>query len=374
MKRNSFVNSFLALSISVTLWSCNKDERPDLVIPDRYESPNFNANASVQLAVTNQLKSLTDEAKKARVNGTIITKATLDNLFTTGTTSLKSQCSVYYAGKLEGTGGYFDEIAKASGGTYTPSANISGNGGTYGGYLFDENGLEIEQLIEKGQFGAVLYKHLSELLGSNITETSIDQAMAIIGLNPTFPNSSDATKHPQPDKFLAVYAARRDKNDGNGFYSQLKRNFIKLKAAIQAGSEYNQERDEAVGEIKLLVEKINAATIINYCHSVIATMSNTNPTDAQKGSALHAYGECVGFIHGWRTLGNKKISDAQIDETLTLLNAPYNGVPTSYKFITNPVEELPKLTQVINKLRDIYGFTAQEIEDFKKNWVAEQNR
>lgn len=108
---------------------------------------------------------------------------------------------------------------------------------------------------------------------------------------------------------------------------------------------------------------------INYCHSVISTMSATNPTDAQKAGALHAYGECVGFIHGWRTIPQayKTITNAEIDEILTLLDAPYYGTPTSWKFITDPLNELPKLTQVIGELNAKYGFMNQEIEDFKKN-------
>lgn len=368
-------NKALVLVAGISLFACGKtEERPDLVIPTVYTSPSFTTNASTQLAVMNQLTALTNEAKKGRVNGTVVAKSALDNLFTTGTPSLKGQCSAYYAGKLEGTNGWFDELAKASGGTYTPTNTPTGNGGTFGGYLFDENGLEMEQLIEKGQFGAVLYKHLTELLAGNITETTVDQALAIVGANPSFPNSNDATKHANPDKNLANYIARRDKNDGNGLYSQLKQNFLKLQAAVKAGSEYDTEKQAAIEAIKLIVEKGNAATIINYCHAIIITLSNTNVTDAQKASALHAYSECVGFIHGWRTLTSKKITDAQIDEVLVLLNAPYNGTPTSYKFVTDRENELTKIQQVINKLRDIYGFTAQEIEDFKKNWVAEQGR
>jgi hypothetical protein len=68
------------------------------------------------------------------------------------------------------------------------------------------------------------------------------------------------------------------------------------------------------------------------------------------------------------------MSDAEIDELLTLLNAPYNSTPTSYLFVTDAFNELPKLTQVIDKIKVKYGFTTQEIEDFKKNWVVEQGR
>jgi len=363
------------LAFSIVVASCGKeDERQELVVPTTYNSPNFMTNASVQIAIGNQLKSITDEAKKGRVTGITVSKNTLQGLFAEGNPSLKNAAAAYYAGKLEGTNGWFDELSKASGGTYTPALPTTGSGGTYGGYLFDENGLEYEQMIEKGLFGAVLYKQLSELFAGAVTANTVDKAIAIIGANPTFPSSNDATKHTQPDKFMATYVARRDKNDGNGFYSKLKYNFLKLQAAINAGDDYEQEKRDAMADIKSIIEKVNAATIINYCYAVTASLSATNPTDAQKASALHAYGECVGFAHGWRTLTDKKISDTQIDELLVLFNAPYNGTPTSYKFVTDAVNELPKLQQVINKLKDIYAFSAQDLEDFKKNWITEQVR
>jgi hypothetical protein len=243
----------------------------------------------------------------------------------------------------------------------------------YGGYLFDENGTEIEQLIEKGAFGAAAYNHAVKLANGPLTPATADQLMAILGMNPTFP-SSNASKHPKPDRAMAVYAARRDKNDGNGYYSQLKFNFIKLQAALNGGTNYTTDRDEALTAIFTTWEKVNAATVINYCHAVISTMSNTSTTDAQKASALHAHGENVAFLHGWRTISSKKITDAQTDELLALLNSAPNTTPTPYLFVTDSVNQLPKLQQIISKLQAIYGFSSAEIEDFKKNWITEQNR
>lgn len=372
--------TFYTILLVITfLTACKEDDtRPELVIPTTYEATNYSTNAATQIGVVNQLIALTDEAKKGRVAGTTITKTALDNLFTAGNPSLQSIATTYYKGKLEGTNGWFDELTKASGGTYTPGTP-TGQGGVYGtgssAYLFDENGLEYEQMIEKGQFGATHYNHAIALISSTMDVATADKLLAIFGATPSFPNSgSNNVAANIRDKAMANYAARRDKNDGNGYYSQIKSQFIKLQAALKAGSEYNQERDEALAEIKLLWEKVNFATVINYCHAVISTLSLTNPTDNQKASALHAYGECVGFTHGWRTIpqAHKKITDTQIDEILTLLNAPYNATPTSYKFVTDGLNELPKLTQIINKLKAIYGFTTQEIEDFKKNWVSEQ--
>jgi hypothetical protein len=367
----------LAIATQIFFSSCGEEAKviPPLSIPTTYDGAAFATNAATQIGVGKRLESITNEAKKGRINGKLVSADSLNFWFTTATPNLKAVNTTYFTSKLEGTG-WFAEIAKASGGTYTPSATITGNGGTYGGYLFDENGLEIEQLIEKGQFGSVLYNHATTLLSGKITAETVDQVIAIFGANPTFPNTPTAAKTTSPDKYMANYAARRDKNDGKGFYTQMKEALIKLQAAVKAGDNYTKERDEAVAGVKLTWEKVNAATIINYCHAVVSTLSATAPTDAQKGAALHAYGECVGFTHGWRTIpqAQKKITDAQIDEVLDLLNAPATGTPTSYKFITDAVNQLPRLPQIIAKLKGIYGFTDAEIEDFKSNWVSVQGR
>jgi hypothetical protein len=371
--KSSLIIGYVAVLAIFT--GCKDDEVTPLVIPTEYDGASFSANSTTELSVSQQLGSITAEAKKGRTNGKTVSATALSDLFTAGSPSLKAVATTYYAGKLEGTSGFLNQLALASGGTYTPGTP-TGNGGTFGGYLFDENGLEIEQLIEKGQFGAVLFNHAASLLSGPLTNETTDKVIAIFGANPSFPNSSDGSKHETPDKFAAVYAARRDKNDGNGFYTTLKANFVKLQAAIKAGNDYKNDQQAAIKAIKENWEKANGATIINYSHVVISTLSATNPNDTQKANALHAYGECVGFVLGWRTISqeHKIITDAQIDELLTLLNAPADGTPTSYKFVTDSVNELPKLQQVIAKLKSIYGFSDQQVEDFKKNWVAEQAR
>lgn len=366
-------NYIILLMSLFSFIACEEESvKEPLELPATYDSPAFTSNAATELAVTSQLIDLTNEMKKGRVTGAKVDGANLTNLYTTGSPSLRSVSNTYYVAKVEA---WIPELSKASGNTYKPGTP-SGDGGAWNSYLFDENGLELEQMIEKGSFGAVLYKHATDLLNGSLTPATVDKVIAILGTNPSFPSSNDATKHANPDKNFAVYAARRDKNDGAGFYSTLKNAFIALKAALEAGDKYKEEQNEAIGTIKNTWEKINAATAIFYCHSVTSTLSATNPTEAQQAGALHSYGEAVGFIHGWRNLPqtDKIITDAQIDEILTLFNAPASGIPTSYLFVTDPVNQLPKLQQVITKLKSIYQFSDQQIEDFKKNWVSEQKR
>jgi hypothetical protein len=370
---------FTLFIAAAALSACNNDDdaqlRNPLAIPSAYDGTSFEANSATEMAVLSQLAVLTNKAKEGRVNGVEVSYNELDALYQAGNPSLKDVSTPYFATLMHGEGAYLYELAKASGGTYVPGPP-TGEGGTLGGYLFDENGLELEQLLEKGQFGAVLYKHATDLLQGPVTPQTVDKLLAVFGANPTFPNTPNAASTPSPDRFMANYAARRDKNDGQGLYSQMKNAFIKLQAAAKAGAIYDAEKQEAIDALILTWEKVNAATAINYCHTTISTLSATNPSNDQIGNALHAYGEGVGFIHGWKTIPAqyKRISDAEIDEILVLFNAPANGTPTSYKFVTDPVNELPKLQQIIEQLQDIYGFTDQEIEDFRSNWVTVQGR
>lgn len=367
----------LLVMAALSLVACKKEDTPNpsLNIPSSYNGSSFASDAAGSLALRSQLNALVNEAKRGRDAANTVDAATLQNLYTAANPSIKSATTAYYNGLLEGATGWFAELAKASGHTYTPGMP-SGEGGVYGAYLFDENGMEIEQLIEKGLFGALNYHQAQQLL-RNPSRANLHQALALYGAHPSFPNTPTASKAEHPDAHMANYAARRsDSSNANSLYNQIKIAFITAQAAMEQGADFNAERDAALASIRLNWEKVNAATIINYCHSVIGTMSGTAPTDAQKANALHAYGEAVGFLQGWRTLpgDSKRITDAQIDEVLVLLRAESGQTPVSYVFITEPVANLPRLQQVITRLQQIYGFSNAEVESFRNNWVNVQNR
>jgi hypothetical protein len=234
-------------------------------------------------------------------------------------------------------------------------------------------------MVEKGLFGAALYNQAVVLMKGHagFTPANADQLLAFYGASVNFNSSDDAAKHgASVDRFMANYAARRDKNDGKGLYTQLKTQFIRLQAAAKQEPNYHDDLLNALDQIASLWEKANAATVINYCHSAVSTLSSTSTTEAQKGAALHSLNEAMGFLQGWKTIdaGYRRITDAQIDEYLALLNVPATGTPTPYSFLTDPVNQLPKLQQLISKLQTLYQFSTQDVEDFKRNWVKEQGR
>jgi hypothetical protein len=364
-----------SVMVLVAFTACKKEETKSIdkgSLVSAYDSLGFNTNRQAYATTAANFNDMVTELKKGRTIGGIVSETALNNFYTGGSPTLKSITSTFYNAQLIGSNGWFTKAANASGGgSFNPDS--AGSQGAYGGYLFDADGFEPEQLIEKGMFGSTLINEALKLLRNNPTLAQVDQALFLIGATPHFKSSNNTNKHgTAADRFFATYIARRDKNDGNGFYTQFKNNFIKLQAAVKAGN--NASVEEAVNAIADILEKANAATIINYCHTAVANLSLTSLTDAQKASTLHAIAECHGFALGWKTLTGKKITDAQIDEIMNLLNAPVTGGGKPVMFLTDRVNQISKLQTVITTLQGIYGFSNLQVEDFKKNWINEQNR
>lgn len=323
-----------------------------------------------------------------------VTLASLQNLYN-GTT-LRTVTGASYQTKIDAA---LPELARASGKGVRyawENAPVPGSDGgviptAVGGrvgYLFDEHVLELEQVVEKGLFAAAMYNHAVSLINAgNITEATIDKLVEIYGARPGFGNN-ERNSDPNRDRFSAQYAARRsDSTNANSLYAQIKRNLITAKAAVKAGSAFNAQRDQALADFKLNWEKALAATVINYCHSTLQGLTAQNRDDGIVSGAMHAYGEAVGFLSGWRAVpaAQRRITDAQIDELLDLLRAPYDQTTSaqSYLFLStsSATAQLFRLdgrndpnNGVIERLAQIYGFTNQEVEDFRRNWVAFQNR
>ncbi len=367
-----------AIFLAFVLSACNKEDeviKPELPIPSEYNSESFTSNAATELALRSRMAAVANKAKTVRTAGVSVTRQELLDLYTAASPSVQGVITNYFNTVLTAPAGYFQIIEDASaGGTYVPGPP-QGQGGFLENRVFDEYGIEPDEIIDKGMYASVLYNYATTFMTPSIQPADVDKLVALFGANPTFPNSGSANVA-QPDVMMANYAARRDKNDGNGIYSKFKRSAIALRQYAEAGSLYSAERDVALQAVKKYWELASAATVINYLHGAIAKFVLSNPTNADYASGLHSYSEGVGFIWGWKTISqsHKMITDAQIDEILNLMNAPANGTPSTYTFITDPVNQVPKLITAIERLQQIYGFTDSEIEDFKKNWVVEQGR
>jgi hypothetical protein len=350
--------------VSLSILSCTKNEVKidPLVIPTNYDATTFATNTAPEVALRADYVTFENEMKKARVKGTVVEAATLNSLYTK---SIAGLSTAYYKATIPTIN---EKIAKASkaNANYllgkTPAEN--GVGGIAGGYLFDEKGLDLEQVISKGLFGAFHYNQGVALLATP-TQANLDKAIYYFGANPLFPNTNNALKSTSPDVYLANYAARRTKGSG-GLYLEVKANFIKAQVAIKAGSNYNKERDEAIEAILLNWEKANAATVINYFNDVYTKLSIVPTTDALRSGGLHSFGEAIGFLGGFKGIVKKKITDAQIDELLAKMENPS-------KLVGNQTE-IDKILELSKSLQTIYGFTVQDILDFKQNWITVEER
>lgn len=368
VQKLSKFHSILFLAVALIFTSCEKDDEVvvPLTIPTSYDATTFTANTTAEYELRANFTALINEVKKGRVANTTVSATKLNELFNAGTNSVSKYAPITVKNQIATL---FTELEKASkGAAYQfgglPSAN--GDGGVNGGYLFDETGLELEQIVEKAYFNSVFYNKVVELAASP-SSVNLDKILALYGANPTFPNTPTASKTPQPDIWMANYGARRTKASG-GLYTQVRDAFIKAQAAIKAGDKYNTDRDAAIAEILIKWEQINAATVINYLYDTETKLAGTNPTDATKGSAMHAYGECAGFLSGFKGITKKKITDAQIDDALAKMN-----YTAPYKIVGSPTE-IAKLVQVRADLKAIYGFTDTQMEEFKNNYITVEGR
>ncbi len=347
----------------------NEEETPALIVPTTYDATSYTANVVGEYELRTNFISFINEAKKGRVAVTVVTEAKLKELYEAGTNSISNNATVAQRAEYLLL---FKEIEKASkGAAYqlgkAPSINI--DGGVAGGYLFDETGLELEQILDKGSFGSIFYNKAIAIL-ANPTAVNLDKALALYGANPTFPNTPTATKTAQPDILMANYGARRTKTVGStgGLYIEVRDAFIKAQAAIKAGDKYNSDRDAAIATILLKWEQINAATVINYLFDVDAKLNAANVTESAKAAAMHSYGECVGFLKGFKGISKKKITDAQIDGALTKM------YQTSAYQLVDDKDKVAQLKIVRDNLQAIYGFSETQMAEFKLNFVSLEGR
>lgn len=368
--------AILSLSTLAFFTSCKDDDDDNnkstgITIPSEYVSADFSTNASAELNMVATLNSLTSAMKVADGGNTVVIedlKSSWEN------TALKDETSFNY---IQIVNEQLPTLVTASGsGTFDWNTAPSNTGGHFEGRVFGPEGLECVQMVEKGLFGAALYNQARDIvntLGNDITAEDIDRLVALFGATPAFSNSDNVAEN--ADKLAAKYAARRTPASG-GLYLDMKQNFIRAKAYAAAGASYNSQKAMALENLLQDWEKSIAATTINYLYSTIDKLSQTNPDDAAIEDGMHAFSESTGFLAGVVSINSSDriISDQDGDNILSLMKAPIDDVATAYLFVTDAANELGDLTTAINELQTVYGFSNEEMEGFKKNWVKEEGR
>ncbi len=339
----------------------------ELTLPGSYDGAGFEANAKVELAVIGQIKALNNLMKDAEADlAKKPTKAELVGLYEAGDPSLKALSTGYYAGYVDGVLGAF---ADAAGQEAVPSDPPAGKGGKFVSWIFDEKGRDLRQAFEKGMYGSVMFHHASKVVAAATGAADVDKVIAIFGAHPSFPGDDKDPNH--PDVFSAQYAERRDAKDpaNPGHYLRFKAAAIRAQAAAAKGDACKAEFTAGLKAMMTEWELSHFATVVFYLNDAAKKLSTEPATNETLGGGLHGYGEAVAFLHGFKGLPAdvRKITDAQIDELLALLNAT-PGSETSYKLLSETGTEAPKLLQALQKVADIYGFSAQQIEGYKTNY------
>ncbi|MBK8259711.1 MAG: hypothetical protein IPK82_44520 [Polyangiaceae bacterium] len=339
-----------------------------------YDGTSFDTNAAEVLAIRSQAGALNSAMSAAEADLTVKpTLAELTALYEAGSPSVKSLTNPYYGEKILASLTAFEA---AAGNEWKPAATPSGPGGKYGSYIFTSTGVDLRQAVDKGLFGSLFYLYMANLTNTTIDAAALDGLLAAFGAHPTFPGDSSAMTN--PDKLFAQYAERRSPKDPNdaskpmdpqnpGPYFRIKNHFVRAQQAIKAGAACDTVRDEAIQAILSESERVIFSTVIFYLNDAAVKLTKEGATDAELAGGLHGYGETIAFIHGFRMLPQdaRTITDAQIDELLTQINAPVDGDVSAHLFLTDGATHVPKLLSAISKVAEIYGWDAQDIESFK---------
>lgn len=352
-------------------------------IPAAYTSAAYETNAAQELALRQAFATFVSPMSRIEAGyadgGTPdggVTVEQLAALFVAdaGGTSVRAASTVYYQGNVDAL--LADFVAAYNGGApaqYTPAAQAPGARSNTAGtsvWMFNARGVDIRQKVEKGLYNAAFFNHAASLVaaGKPITEATIDRLVAAFGAHPSFPNSQAAPQN--RDINAAGYAARRDSNDPAkaGPYQRARDALIKAKASVAAGEKCNADRDAAIKAFFLEWEKSQYATVVYYLVDNQKKLA-ANPQDI--GAILHAHGEVLGFISGFRTIDPsfRKITDAQIDALLQKAYAPEGAPAQVNRLITDNIAEvLPNIQGVIADVKSIYGFSDVEMKDFETNY------
>lgn len=323
--------------------SCNYliDNGGLYVIPTTYSFTDASGNSTVyyggQTERLNQLEELITYAELGETQ--VIDAQALKDMFVnangngngyfsfTSTKQLKDKCFAADQALIES---YMDDIATAS--VSFASAASDGQAGTLTSgtstYLFDANGRDLAEIIEKSTMGAVfLYQALNVYFGDskmNVDNTTAldpsngeyytamehhwDEAFGYFGVETDFP-STPATR------FWGKYCMSQDA--ALNCNADMMNNFLKGRSAIVAG--IYTDRDAAIQAIRTEWEAISAYQAMTYLDVAITNFGTDN------GKYLHALSEAYGFAWNLRyaPLETRKFDNSEHSALMALFNSNF---------------------------------------------------
>lgn len=296
--------------------SCKYATTPPINVPATYVFTDANGNSTVSYSgQTDRLNQLSEMTTKMKTG----TSATVDaqvlkdmfanvgnngngNFSFTATKQLKNKC---FAADVATFEGWMDDLATASASNATTAA--SGTAGTLTSgtkkYLFDANGREHVQFIEKGLMGAVfMYQALNVYFGTDKMDVDnasavdaangkyytrmehhFDEAFGYFGVPVDFPTSPS-------NRFWGKYCNKQDATLNSN--SDMMTSFKFGRAAISGKN--MTSRDAAILNIRKEWEDISAYQAMAYLDASIGYFGNDN------AKLLHALSEAYAFAWNLR--------------------------------------------------------------------------
>lgn len=299
---------------------CKKEEQ-GLDVPATYS---FNRDGSSTVSYSGQtqrldmMQVLTNTMKAGNTVGTSVDGEELKNMFRNqndpfaGATFSKNLISKCFASDTTVILSWMDQLATASnaGGTAssgTAGVLVDGSSDPNSGYLVNENGVELTQVIEKTVMGSVFFYQAMEVYfgedrmgllgnddladGENYTnmEHYFDEAFGYFGVPVDFPAASTL----EDARFWGKYCKERNEDGINsGIADEIMLAFRTARTAISC-KDY-QTRDAQIAEISRLWGYVIASTAIDYLERAKST------TGVSVYKKHHYLSEAIGFMQAMK--------------------------------------------------------------------------
>ncbi|MCB9232306.1 MAG: DUF4856 domain-containing protein [Bacteroidia bacterium] len=330
--------AFLVAASILFLSACKcKDGECGYEVPDTYSFSNV--DISGQQTRLGMLEEMVAYMKTGKNQGTVLDASLIRNMFAnanapfsdsefnTSGKSLQSKC--FYLDTTEILG-WMDNLALAS------QSQVAGSNGQAGivtsptsasHYLLDANGQDLQEIIEKGIMGAVLYYQMTAVylsddqIGPTVDNTTPvagqgtamehhwDEAFGYFGVPFDYPtNTSDLY-------FIGEYCDEFE--PVMQFSSTLMTSWTYGRAAIS--NDDMETKDAMVPIIRRNIELVFAAGAIHY-------LNRANDNLADDAIRSHALSEGVGFIRALKYNPEASITTTQINDILNLIGSNFYQV------------------------------------------------
>ena len=341
-------------------------------VPATFSAPDWDTNAAEALALRARLDQLVGSATmRGAEQGTVALPggtADLAAVLEGGTPSLSGVVTSSYRPVVDAA--FAEFVAAVAAG---PQDMVSDQGvfvpGTQGGIAgdsfrtFNEGGLEVRQLVDKGLFaGGALYNYALGLTAGTITPATVEAMAAAWGANSTLDSTGALTDS-------ANYT------HGMGHHARVAQS-LRAAHAFAADAACTAERDAAVVQFFRDWETAMLARLVFYANDAAGAL-NAATVDNDRVEAMHDLSEGIGLALGFRGLASpatgplagagRVITDAQIDAIAAALgvNLTDLGASTTGGFMSESTAFSNAIGTVESTVMQAYGLQASDIAAFR---------